>query len=310
MQRRKLGSSGLKVSLVGLGCNNFGRAIDQDMSRKVVHKAFDLGINFFDTADIYGRGTSERILGEVLGERRHEAVVATKCGMVMDDAGLLIGGSRRHIMASAEASLKRLKTDYIDLYYMHATDPTTPIEESLRALDDLVHQGKVRYIACSNFPGWQVADAHWTSKHLNLNAFVASQDEYSLVHRKPEADLIPAIAARGMGLVPYFPLASGLLTGKYKRNAMPKGARLTENAYFANWHLSEANWNKVDGLEAFCKAQGHSLIELAFSWLAAQPTVASIIAGATSPEQLEQNAKSAGWALSAADLAEIDKLTK
>ena len=310
MQRRKLGNSGLKVSVVGLGCNNFGRAIDLEGSRKVVDKAFDLGINFFDTADIYGRGASERILGEVLGARRHEIVLATKVGMVMDDAGLLIGGSRRYIMASVEGSLKRLKTDHIDLYYMHQTDPSTPIEESLRAMDDLVHQGKVRYIACSNFPGWQVADAHWTSKHLNLNAFVASQDEYSLVQRKPEAELIPSIAARGMGLVPYFPLASGLLTGKYRKDAMPKGARLTESAYFANWHLSDANWKKVEGLEAFCKAKGHSLIELAFSWLAAQPAVASIIAGATTPEQLEQNAKSAGWALDADDLAAVDKLTK
>jgi aryl-alcohol dehydrogenase-like predicted oxidoreductase len=309
MQRRQLGSSGLKVSLVGIGCNNFGSRLDLEAARKVVHKALDLGIDHFDTADIYGPGgASEKMLGEILASRRRDAVIATKCGKPMDKEGRLRGGSRRYIMAAVEDSLRRLKTDWIDLLYMHDPDPQTPIEESLRTLDDLVRQGKARYIACSNFAAWQVAEAHWAAREINTNAFAACQDEYNLLERAPEKELLPAIRACGLGLVPYFPLASGLLTGKYKRDAMPKGARLTEGAWFAKHHQVDKNWGKVEALRAFCKSREREMTELAFSWLAARPEVASIIGGATSAEQVEQNAKAAGWALGAADLQEIDRV--
>ncbi|MSO66048.1 MAG: aldo/keto reductase, partial [Alphaproteobacteria bacterium] len=228
MQLRNLGTSGLKVSLVGLGCNNFGGRIDLAATRKVIHKAIDLGITLFDTADVYGnRGGSEEVIGKILGTKRKQIVLATKYAMVMDDSGTAKGGSRRYIMSAVEASLRRLKTDWIDLYQMHRPDPETPIEETLRALDDVVRQGKVRYVGCSNFAAWQVVEAQWTARYHHLNSFVACQDEYSLVMRDLDNDLMQVMRSYGMGLLPFFPLASGLLTGKYKRNKMPKGARLT-----------------------------------------------------------------------------------
>ncbi|HSB78343.1 MAG TPA: aldo/keto reductase, partial [Candidatus Methylomirabilis sp.] len=214
MKQRSLGKSGLQVSLIGLGCNNFGGRIDLEASRKVVHKALDLGITLFDTADIYGeRGGSETILGQVLGDRRKDIVLATKFGMPMDDAGVLKGASRRYILSEVEASLRRLRTDWIDLYQLHTPDPLTPIEETLRSLEDLIRQGKVRYIGCSNLPAWQVVEALWTARLLGINAFVSCQDEYSLVVRDPDRELLPTMEAYGLGLLPYFPLASGLLTG-------------------------------------------------------------------------------------------------
>ena len=219
MEIRNLGASGLRVSAIGLGCNNFGGRIDLEATRKVIHKALDLGITLFDTADTYGeRGGSETCMGQILGDDRKRIVLATKFGMPMDDEGVKVGGSRRYIMSEVEDSLRRLRTDWIDLYQIHAPDPLTPIEETLRALDDLIHQGKVRYIGCSNFPAWQVMEAQWTAKTGGLNAFVSCQDEYSLVFRKPEAELMPAMRRLGLGLLPFFPLASGLLTGKYRRN--------------------------------------------------------------------------------------------
>jgi len=226
MQERNLGKTGLRVSLVGLGCNNFGGRIDLEATHKVVHKALDCGITLFDTADAYGeRGGSETLLGEVLRERRKDIVLATKFGLPMDDSGRLQGGSRGYIMRAVEASLKRLKTDWIDLYQLHRYDPSTPIEETLRALDDLVRQGKVRHIGCSNLPAWRVVEAQWTAKTEHLHAFASCQDEYSLVMREVEADLLPMMQAYGMSLLPYFPLASGLLTGKYEKNApLPLGA--------------------------------------------------------------------------------------
>src|SRR5262249_34447648 len=226
---RNLGKSGLQVSLVGLGCNNFGGRIDLAATRKVVHRALDLGITLFDTADIYGeRGRSEEYLGECLGDRRKEIVLATKFGMPMDDAGIRKGASRRYILSGVEASLKRLKTDWIDLYQLHQPDPLTPIEETLRALDDLIRHSKVRYMGWSNLAPGPVVEALWMADRALLNRFVSCQDEYGLVVREPERELIPAIDRFGLGLLPYFPLASGLLTGKYRRNApMPDGARLT-----------------------------------------------------------------------------------
>ena len=312
MDQRNLGNSGLRVSLVGLGCNNFGMKLDAEGTRKVVHRALDLGITLFDTADTYGNfGGSETCLGQALGERRKDIVLATKFGMAMNAAGTKLGAARGYIRAAVDASLKRLNTDWIDLYQLHQPDPRTPIEETLRALDDLVRQGKVRYIGCSNLPGWQVVEAQWTSKHLGLNSFISCQDEYSLLVRGIERELVPAMSAYGLGLLPYFPLASGLLAGKYKRNAaMPQGARLMLVKRLADRYLTDANWQTVERLEDFCARHDHGLLDLAFSWLLAQPRVASVIAGATTPEQVEQNVRAAGWALSTEDLGEVDRLTK
>ena len=311
MQQRNLGPSGLQVSVVGLGCNNFGGRIDLEASRAVVHKALDVGITLFDTADIYGnKGGSEVALGEILGARRKDIVLATKFGMAMDDAGKLIGGSRRYIMSAVEDSLRRLKTDWIDLYQFHQPDPRTPIEETLRALDDLVRQGKVRYIGCSNMSAWGVVEAQWTAKHHNLNAFVSCQDEYSLVVRDHEKHLIPAMQKYQLGLLPYFPLACGLLTGKYKRNIAPaQGTRLAAMQQRADQYLTERNFGIVEKLTSFAEDRGHSILELAFSWLAARPTVASVIAGATKPEQVQQNVDAAGWTLTADEIAEIDRIS-
>ncbi|RDJ26855.1 aldo/keto reductase [Bosea caraganae] len=312
MLTRNLGRSGLRVSLVGLGCNNFGGRIDFESARKVIDKAIDCGITLFDTADVYGnRGGSEDVMGQLLGDRRKQIVLATKFGMNMDEAGIKKGGSRRYIIEAVEASLTRLKTDWIDLYQIHRADPLTPIDETLRALEDLISQGKVRYIGCSNFPSWQVADAAWTAKTLGTERFVSCQDEYSLMVRGAEKELIPAAMHYDMGLLPYFPLANGLLTGKYKRNApLPEGARMTRESQRATEVLTEVNWEKTEKLTAFCEARGKTLIELAFSWLAAQPVVSSVIAGATKPEQVEANVKAAEWALTAEELAEIDTITK
>ena len=311
MEIRNLGRSGLRVSSIGLGCNNFGGRIDEAATRAVIHKALDLGITLFDTADVYGeRGNSELLMGRILGDHRKQIVLATKFGMAMDDSGEKQGGARRYIMKAVEDSLRRLQTDYIDLYQMHQTDPRTPIEESLRALDDLIRHGKVRYIGCSNFPAWQMTDAAWTAKSAGLNGFVSCQDEYSLIYRAPEAELLPAARALGFGLLPYFPLASGLLTGKYRRNAaLPEGTRLARTQRLADRYLTERNWSIAEKLGDFVEARGRSMLELAFSWLLAQAPVASVIAGATKPEQLEQNIKAGSWKLTTEDLAEIDRLT-
>ena len=271
----------------------------------------------FDTADVYGRGASEEMLGKLLGGRRKDVVLATKFGNPMDDAGRSIGGasrlggaSRRYLCAAVEASLTRLGTDWIDLYQIHGPDALTPIEETLRALDDLVRQGKVRYIGCSKFAAWQVVEAMWTAKHLGLTGFVSCQDEYNLLARAIEPELITAMQACGLGQLPYYPLASGLLTGKYRRGApMPAGARLTGEARLSDYYLTDSNWAVVERLETFCAERGHTLLELAVSWLAQRPQVASVIAGATRPEQVEQNVAAAGWQLAAADMAEIDRLT-
>lgn len=311
MELRNLGHSGLRVSTIGLGCNNFGGRIDQAATRRVVHKALDCGITLFDTADVYGeRGGSETSLGRVLGERRKDIVLATKFAMPMDDSGTRKGASRRYILAAVEASLKRLATDWIDLYQLHEPDPLTPIEETLRALDDLVRSGKVRYVGCSNLPAWQVAEADGTARRLGLTAFISCQDEYSLVVRGIEAELIPAIEHFGLGLLPYFPLASGLLTGKYQRAAaLPAGTRLAKTERLQRRFLTDANWPRAEKLAEFAAGRGHSLLELAFSWLLARPAIASVIAGATSPEQIEQNVKAGGWHLAPEDLAEIDRLS-
>jgi len=311
MELRNLGQSGLQVSLVGLGCNNFGGRLDLDATQVVVHKALDVGITLFDTADMYGdRGGSEEQLGKILGDRRKDIVLATKFGMRMDDEGVKMGASRRYIMAAVEDSLKRLQTDWIDLYQLHMPDPLTPIEETLRALEDLVTQGMVRYIGCSNLVAWQVVEAHWTAELDRIGRFIACQDEYNLLNRSIESDLFPVMEKYGLGLLPYFPLASGLLTSKYKRNVMPEGARLTENPTFANRvYVTEKNWSIVENLEKFAANRGHNLLELAFCWLAAQAPTVSIIAGATRPEQIEANVAAIGWELSTEEIAEINQIT-
>ncbi|HLZ02603.1 MAG TPA: aldo/keto reductase [Bradyrhizobium sp.] len=312
MQIRNLGGSGLRVSAVGMGCNNFGSRVDLEGSRKVIHKALDLGITLFDTADIYSdMGGSETVLGQVLGDRRKDIVLATKYSKPMATDGTKQGASRRYIVNAVDASLKRLKTDYIDLYQQHDYDPLTPIEETLRALDDLVRQGKVRYIGNSNFPAWRVAEAEYVARAINVGRFISCQDEYSLVVRDIEKDLLPAAQEYKLGLLPFFPLASGLLTGKYKRGeAAPGDTRFGKVARLRDRYVTPRNEEIVEKLQAFAQARGHSMLELAFSWLAARPQVASVIAGATRVEQVEQNVKAIAWNLTAEEMAEIDGITR
>ena len=312
MEQRHLGRSGLAVSVVGLGCNNFSGRIDLEATRKVVHKALDLGITFFDEADTYGdpRGSSETCLGQILGDRRKDIVLATKFARPMDASGRFQGASRHYIITEIEASLRRLKTDWIDLYQQHQPDALTPIEETLRALDDLVRQGKVRYIGCSTLPAWQVVEAQWTSRYLGLHHFISCQEEYSLLARNLDCEMMPVLEAYNLGLIPFRPLADGLLTGKHKRGAPPPpGTRLGTMARAAGRNLTEDNWAIVERLDGFAAERGHTLLELAFSWLARRPAVASVIAGATRPEQVAQNVRAASWALTKEDMQEIDRLT-
>jgi len=312
LEQRNLGRSGLQVSLIGLGCNNFAGRIDYVATQKVVHKALDLGITLFDNADTYGdpRGGAEEYLGKILGDRRKDIVLATKFGRPMDAAGKLQGASRSYIIEACEASLRRLQTDYIDLYWQHIEDPRTPIEETMRAMDDLLRHGKVRYIACSTLAAWQVVEANWTARTQGLEQYIACQERYSLLEREYEANMSRMVEAYGLGLIPFSPLANGLLTGKYRRNRpMPEGARLTVTQRMADRYLTERNWAIVERLADFCAARGKTVLELALSWLASRPAVASIIAGATEPEQLEDNVQAAGWTLTGEDLQEIDRLT-
>ena len=313
MEYNTLGHSGLQVSEVGLGCMNFGMVNDKAESAEIVHKAIDLGVNLFDTADVYGeRGKSEEWLGSALGARRPEVVIATKfAGPMSSERFDMEGGSRRYIMQAVEASLQRLGTDYIDLYQMHRTDEKTPIEETLRALDDLVKQGKVRYIGCSNYAAWQLTEAAWTSGSCNLNGFISAQNRYSLLTRELEKEVVPACDNYGLGILPYFPLESGLLTGKYRKGEPPpEGTRLAKWASFgASAFASEEKLDKVEALNELCARHDHSLLEMAMGWLASRPAVSSVIAGATSCEQLEQNVKAGQWRGSEPELAEIDEIT-
>jgi len=309
---RRLGSSGLAVSVVGLGTNNFGMKLDLEQSRAVVHAALDNGITLFDTADSYG--DSEERLGEILQGNRDDVLIATKFGSDVRRLGQDNGadwgarGSRRYIHRAVENSLRRLRTDWIDLYQMHRPDPATPIEETLSALDDLVHQGKVRYLGHSNFAGWQVADAEWTARTRGFERFVSAQNEYSLLHRDIEADLVPALERYRIGLLPYFPLASGLLTGKYRRGEQPPtGSRI--QAWSRESMLTDEVFDALDGLEAFAAVRGITLLDVAIGGLAAQPAVSSVIAGATSPEQVAANVKAGQWQPTPEDLAELDRIT-
>ena len=310
MNKRRLGNSELEVSEIGLGCNNFGyvKALDVNETRRIVHRAFDCGINFLDTSDSYGH--SEEFLGHILGSHRSRIVLATKFGSQLDTEGKKKGASQRYIFSAVEASLSRLKTDWIDLYQLHRPDPETPIEETLRALSTLVHQGKVRYIGCSNLSAEQLLEAHETAHLLGLSQFVSSQDEYSLLARKIEPELLPAIEKFEMSELPYFPLASGMLTGKYKRREEhPSDSRLAHKPGLAEKYATAENFDKVEKLAAFATRQGHTLLELAFSWLLCHRVVGSVIAGATKPDQVEVNSKAGNWKLSPEELAEIDRIT-
>lgn len=312
MRYRRLGGSGLAVSVVGIGCNNFGRKIDSASSRAVVDAALEHGVNFFDTADVYGAqpGASEEALGAALLGRRDDVVIATKFGNDMRGTnGPELGarGSRRYIMRAVEASLRRLRTDYIDLYQMHVPDPATPIEETLSTLDDLVRAGKLRYLGNSNFAAWQVADADWIARTRHLNRFVSAQNEYSLLQRSAEAELVPACQRFGLGLLPYFPLASGLLTGKYRRGEpAPAGTRMAGERYQERY--ARADWDTVESLQAYAEKRGITLLDVAIGGLAAKPAVTSVIAGATSPEQVAANVAAARWVPTPEDLAELDAI--
>jgi len=317
MRYRRLGDSGLVVSVVGLGCNNFGRKLNAEETAVVVDAAVDVGITFFDAADVYGtpRGTCEMFLGEALKGRRDGVVLATKFGMDMgaaaDDprSGEGARGSRRYIMRAVEDSLRRLQTDYIDLFQFHYPDPATPIEETLRALDDLVRQGKVRYVGSSQFAGWQVTDAAWTAKIHGLNPFISTQQQYNWLTRRPEAELLPACQKAGVGFIPFFPLQSGLLTGVYRRDQTPPpGTRMADERYAA-W-LKAADWDTIEAVERFADSAGVSLLEVAIGGLAAKPGVSTVIAGVTSAQQVRANAQAGAWIPDAAELAQLDEITQ
>jgi aryl-alcohol dehydrogenase-like predicted oxidoreductase len=312
---RRIGRSGLAVSATGLGCNNLGRlhtaSVTVDGSRAVVDAAIDAGITFFDVADIYGApaGRSEEMLGTVLGSRRKDVIVATKFGM---DAGGANGpdfnarGSRRYVRAAVEASLRRLNTDWIDLYQLHQPDPLTPLDETVAALDELVAAGLVRYIGHSNFSGWQLADAAWVARSAGRVPFISAQNEYSLLNRNIERELIPAAAAFGIGVLPFFPLANGLLSGKYTRSDAPAGSRLREQKPHL---LDSAPWDALERLQEFADQRGVSMLQVAVGWLLANPQVSSVIAGATTPEQVAANAAAAtAFVPTQDDLDEIDKI--
>ncbi|SDP96114.1 Predicted oxidoreductase [Actinopolyspora xinjiangensis] len=314
MEQRRLGDSGLVVSAVGLGCNNLGRPGTTTESprgaQSVVNRALDSGITFFDVADVYGspRGRSEELLGQALRGHRDHAVIATKFGMDMQGSNgpdFEARGSRRYVRRAVEASLRRLDTDWIDLYQLHRSDPLTPLDETLSVLDDLVREGKIRYVGHCNLAGWQTTDASWTASHRGLTGPVSAQIHYSLLEREAEREVIPACAKFGVGLIPYFPLANGLLTGKYQQGQEPPaGSRLSGRERL----LADAPWERIERLREFAGKREISMIAVAVGWLAAQPTVGSVISGATSPEQVETNASAGQWRPSQADLDEIDTI--
>ena len=307
MEYRRLGNSGLEVSVVGLGTNNFGGRMDAKQTDDVIKKAIDEGINMIDTSNSYGRTLSEEYIGKSVKDVRDQVLLATKVASPMSDGPNMRGTSRKHIMDQVEQSLKRLDTDYLDLYQIHFPDQRTPIEETLRTLDDLVRQGKVRYIGCSNFASWQVAQAMETADALHLEPFVSAQPEYSMLDRRPEAELIPCCEAYGLGFLPFYPLASGFLTGKYKRGeAAPEGTRLARITARSEATLTDANYDLLEALESFTTERDHTMVELAFAWLLGHPVVSSVIAGATKVEQVADNAKAADWHLTPEDMEEIN----
>jgi aryl-alcohol dehydrogenase-like predicted oxidoreductase len=314
VETRKIGS--LDVTIVGMGCNNFGMRIDEAATKAVVDAAIDEGINFFDTADVYGgRGKSEEFLGKALGSRRDDVLIATKFGSPMSDDGRSQGGSPSWIKQAVEDSLSRLGTDRIDLYQHHFPDRDTPFDETLAALDELVREGKVREIGCSNYAGKHIDKCIGVSKDKSLSSFASAQNNYSLLERSPEEDVIPACERNGLALLPYFPLASGLLTGKYaSKEDRPEGTRITLMAQAmpdrAEQVLTDENFAVIGKLRAFAEERGHTLLDLAMSWLASKPVIASVIAGATKPDQVKANAAAAGWRLSDEEMRQVDELAR
>jgi aryl-alcohol dehydrogenase-like predicted oxidoreductase len=301
MEYRHLGNSGLVVSVAGLGTNNFGPRIDEARTKEVLDRAIELGVTMIDTADLYGKGESETLIGKILGSRRQQVVLATKVGMAMSESPYERGASRRWIMREVEDSLRRLQTDYIDLYQVHTPDPDTPILETMQALDDLVRQGKVRYIGHSNFAAWEIIDAHWTARSEHLTLPISAQHHYNLLNRDIEADVLKVAGRLGLALIPFYPLESGFLSGKYRPDSTPSGSRLDGNPRAARV-LSPQNFERLGRLESFAVERGHTLLELSLGWLLSHPEVATVIAGATSAEQVEQNVAASEWRLDAAEM--------
>ena len=318
MKYRRVGQSDLQVSEVGLGTNNFGinpgptnygSQMTPQAAADVIDAALDAGVNLIDTANIYSAGDSERYIGRALEGKRHRAVIATKFGGWWLGGPPGVGGSREHIMSAVEGSLKRLRTDYIDLYQIHGPDPKTPIEETLGALDDLVGQGKVRYIGHSNFAAWQIVEAEWTARQSGGARFVSSQSEYSMLERDLEKDVIPVCRKYGFGILPFFPLAHGFLTGRYRRDeSAPADSRLGINLKAGERRLTESNFDLIERLSTWVEERGLTLVELAFAWLLARPEVSSVIAGASRPEQIRQNATTVERRLTPGDMSELDRI--
>ena len=304
MEYRQLGNSGLQVSTIGLGTNNFGVRLDPSQTALIVNHALDVGINMIDTANSYGKGLSEEYIGKALKGKRDQAVLATKVSSRMNEGPNNAGNSRRHIIAEVEASLRRLDTDYIDLYQIHWWDPNTPLEETLRTLDDLVSQGKIRYAGSSNFSAWQACEAAWTAQSLGVTSLVSTQPRYSMMDRVVENELVPFCQKYGVGILPYYPLENGFLTGKYRRNEdAPAGTRLAAND---RGMFTDKNFDVLDGLIAFAEARDHTVLDLAFSWLLANKAVSSVIAGATKIEQVITNSKAAAWDLTTEEVDEVN----
>ena len=310
MEYRKLGNAGLKISAIGLGTNTFGKRVDEATAAAIVDRAIDLGINYIDTANTYDRGTSEMFIGRAIKDKRSRVIIATKFGKPMGNGPNDRGGSRHYIMQEVEASLKRLKTDYIDLYQFHEPDPDTSIEETLRAMDDLVRSGKIRYMGTSNFAAWQLCEAHWTTRMNNLNTIITEQSRYNLLDRKIEAELVPLCRSYNIGIIPWGPLAGGFLTGKYHRgNKVSPEWRLAQGTKLYGNLFSDANWDKLAKLDDFATQRGHTMGELAIAWLLAKPWIATVIAGAREPDQVMVNAAACAWKLTHEECAEVDRIS-
>jgi aryl-alcohol dehydrogenase-like predicted oxidoreductase len=311
MEYRNLGNSGLIVSALGLGTNNIGRQVDMPTTQAIVDKCLEYGMTFFDTADVYGAepGKSEEFLGRALKRHRRDVVIATKGSGPMGKGPYWSGASRRYLMDALDASLRRLDTDYVDLYQVHFPDPKTPIEETLRALDDMVRAGKVRYVGLCNYSGLQIADAVAVAKREHLTVPISAQNRYNMIERDIEKDVVPASLEHGLGILPFYPLLAGLLTGKYRRDFTPEGTRLTSGIHFYAGILENADYDLIDRYTEFAAERGHTLLELAIGWLASQPAVGCVMTGATRVEQIEQNLRSCEWRLTPEELAQIDALS-
>jgi aryl-alcohol dehydrogenase-like predicted oxidoreductase len=309
VQSRRLGASGLQVSAIGLGCNPFGNEVDRQTARLIVDRAIDLGVTYFDSADSYYAGRSEEYLGQALMGRRQQVIVATKFGNRVDSGPNDLGASRHHIFASCEASLRRLQTDYIDVYQVHTPDRSTPIDETLDALNALMQQGKVRYIGCSNYFEWEVVEAIWTARTRGWQSFITCQDFYNLLYRDIEKRFVPMVVKYGLGLIPYLPLAGALLSGSYRRGVPPSpGSRGAIRPTFQYWD-SDRNWSVQESLVAFCEQRGWSLPRVAIAWLLSHSCVPTVIAGADTPDHIAENTAALDITLSTEDLAELDRLT-